>query len=402
MILLIVTLLLVCHIFFTIKLKFIQRYTLSGIKYTFSRKENEQGIGTYSAFAAALGTTVGPGNIVGVAVAISAGGVGSIFWMWVCGVLSMSTKYAESYLALKYADNGVGGTMTLLKTLNKPTLSLIWTLACAACGLFMGAAVPSSSLAAVLPFDNWQSGVVLAFLTIVTISLGFNGIAKISSLLVPIMSISFLGFCIFIIFDNVSLVPAILKQIFCEAFDISSLFGGTMGAAVKSGVTRGLYSNESGLGSGGVLAAESGDKNIVKCSLSAMTTAFWDTVVMCSITGIAFALCGAKLGDNPNIAVKSTFASYPFGSLFLSVSMSLFVFATVIGWYYVARRVLLYSFKSTDLYDAAFAALVFFGAVLPPSFLWSAADTLNVFMLLPSLYTLIRLSNKINLYITNK
>lgn len=159
-----VFILMLCHLFFTFKLRFIQRYTFKGIKYSFSPKQNgtEKGIGTYAAFAAALGTTIGPGNITGVAVAISGGGPGAVFWMWVCGLLAMPTKYAESYLALKYTqkrgDSEIGGTMVLLGRLGCRRTAVFWSVFCALGGLFMGAAVPSRSLASALPADDWLTG----------------------------------------------------------------------------------------------------------------------------------------------------------------------------------------------------------------------------------------------------
>lgn len=395
-------LLLLTHIFFTVKLKVIQRHTFTGIKYTFSKKDGASGIGTYRAFASALGTTIGPGNIVGVAVAVSAGGTGAVLWMWLCGILSMSTKYAESYLALKYSDNGVGGTMVLLKKINARRLSILWTLACAAGGLFMGASVPSSSLALSIPLPPIVTGTFLALLTLVTVSLGFDGISKVCSLVVPVMSGVFLLFCLYITADNIELLPRAFADMFKGAFTVDGVLGAGLGLAAKNGIARGLYSNESGLGSGGVLAAESGDKNIELASLSAMTTAFWDTVVMCAVTGTAFAVTGAGYDTPAKTVMANAFERYSIGPTVLAFSMTLFVFATVVGWYYIAKRTLTYSFKNSWFYDALYIGAVFFGALAPPDILWASADAVNTVMLLPSLYVLFRMSNKINLYIKDK
>lgn len=389
-----------CHVYFTFKLRLVQRHTLKGIRYTFHPEKSTSGIGTYAAFASALGTTIGPGNITGVAVAVSMGGVGAVLWMWICGVLAMSTKYAESCLALKYRDNGVGGTMVLLRLLGNRRLSVFWSVFCALGCLFMGAAVPVSSLAGTLPLPRAVTGAVITVFVIITVSFGFGGISKVCSLLVPVMSAVFLLFSLFIIAVNASEIPNAISRMFSEAFSFSALAGGGLGVAVREGVTRGLYSNESGLGSGGVLAAESGDKNITLGALSAMTTVFWDTVVMCAVTGVMLAVTGAKRGDDPDVILHTAFNT-PVGNVLLPLSMTCFVFATVIGWYYIAKRVLTYSFKKTALFDVMFISACFFGAVVTQKYLWRVSDAVNILMLLPSLYTLVRMKDKINLYINN-
>lgn len=404
-----VFILMFCHLFFTFRLKFIQRHVFRGIKYSFSPKSGSGGIGTYSAFAAALGTTIGPGNITGVALAISCGGPGAVFWMWVCGILAMPTKYAESFLALKYTQkhggSEIGGTMVLLDGLGCKRTAALWSLFCAAGGLFMGAAVPSRALSSALPLPEWCTGAALALLIILTVSCGLNGIAKVSGLLVPVMSAGFLAASICVIVSGAPLLPRAVRDILSGALSFKSAGAGAVGAAVKSGITRGLYSNESGLGSGGILAAESGDKNTGMSALAAMTTTFWDTVVMCAVTGVMFVMNGAAVGCDADMTVRGSFSALPFGDILLWSSMSLFVFATMIGWYYLAKRALQYLFSKSAWYDAAFIAAAFFGAVLPSEALWGAADILNFAMLLPSVFVLLKMSDKIeniNLYIRNK
>ncbi len=391
-----VYILLLCHIYFCIKTRFVQRHTLTGIRYSLF----ENAGGTYAAFAAALGTTIGPGNIVGVAVAIQTGGAGSVFWMWLCGVLSMATKYSESYLCLKYKEN-VGGPMVLLKQNGSKPLALLWSVLCALAGLFMGAAVPSGALSGTLGFAPWITGSVIAFFTLITVSFGVKGISKVCSYLVPIMSLGFILLCAIAVIINIDALPVALLKILKGAFLPKAALGGGIGAAIKSGVTRGLYSNESGLGSGGILAAESNDENTELSSLSAMTTAFWDTVVMCALCGVVFVMGGADFGAEPILAIKSAFCKIPFSDAFLSLSMTMFVFATIIGWYYIARRALEFIKLPTIAYDILYVVFVFFGAVTTIS-LWQIADTLNFLMLVPSMYIFIRLSFKNNLYILNK
>ncbi len=404
-----VFILLFCHLYFSFRLGFIQKHTFKGIKYSFCRKPDSSGIGTYRAFAAALGTTIGPGNITGVAVAISSGGPGAVFWMWVCGILAMPTKYAESYLAMKYAkkykDGQMGGTMIILDKLGFFRTAAAWSVFCALGGLFMGAAVPARSLASALPVPQWLTGAGLSLLLILTISCGLSGISKVSGLLVPVMSAGFLTASIIVIVLDIGQFPAAVKAILSNALSLKSAGAGALGAAIKSGITRGLYSNESGLGSGGILAAESGDRNIGLGALSAMTTTFWDTVVMCAVTGIMYVMAGARIGSDADATVSATFSTLPSGQILLWTSMLLFVFATAIGWYYLAKRAVQYISPHSSWYDIAFIAAAFFGTVLPSEFLWKAADAVNFAMLLPSVFTLFKLSDKIeniNLYIQRK
>lgn len=385
-----------CHIYFTVKLRFVQRYTFKGIRHTFKPSSKQNGIGTYSAFAAALGTTVGAGNITGVAVAISTGGAGSVFWMWLSGILAMSTKYAESYLAV---TNGT--VSTVLKKIGRRRLSFFWILVCGLAGLLMGSAVPSNSLASAVPIPNFLTGVLLSLAVAVTVSFGVSGISKIADMLVPVMTLVFCGYCIAVTAVNITSLPAIFRLIIGEAFSRKALVGGTLGTCIKCGITRGLYSNESGLGSGGVLAAESGDSDSVMSSLSAMTTVFWDTVVMCALTGVMFLSVGDTNGKSATQIMTDAFYIFPIGRFILPLCMTLFVFASIIGWYYIAHRVLSERFKNTAVYDIMFVISVFSGALLPQTPLWRMADGVNILMLLPSLYVLIKMSDKI-LYIKNK
>lgn len=397
-------LLLMCHLYFTFKTGFIQRYALKGIKYTFTPKKTESGIGTYAAFAAALGTTIGPGNITGVAVAISAGGAGAVFWMWLCGILAMPTKYAESFLAIRHKRE-YGGTMVLLDTLGNKKTAVIWAFTCAVGGLTMGAAVPSRSLSDVLPVSGAVTGTLLSVLVMLTVCFGVGCIANISSFLVPIMSVGFIAACIAVIVINIHALPHAVVQIIKGALSIRSVGAGAVGAAVKSGITRGLYSNESGLGSGGILAAESGDSDTVMSALASMTTVLWDTVIMCALTGVVFIINGAGRGCNAAYSVCNAFSGLPFGNIIMQASLALFVFATSIGWYYIAKRAVSFACENTLWYDMLYITASFAGALLPESILWSIADIINLIMLLPSLYVLIKMSGEIrniNLYIRNK
>ena len=397
------------HIYFTVRFKFIQRYTFKGIKYSLTPDKTSSGVGTYSAFAAALGTTIGPGNIVGVALAISVGGPGSIFWMWLCGVLAIATKYAESYLAIKYRQKDgeggyTGGVMYILKKLGHIKTAKFWAWLCLIVGLGMGCMVPANSLSVMLEsqyaIPGWITGAVLAFMVALVIVCGFKGISKVCDFLVPIMSIGFMICCLCVIALNYNKIFDSFLLIFKGAFMPASIAGGGLGAAIKSGITRGLYSNESGMGSGAVLAAQAGDDNIEMSALAASTTTFWDTVVMCVVTAIAFICSGAYYDSNTGNMAYKAFSTLPYGDIFLSLAMAMFVFATIIGWYCIAGRAVEFLFKTQLLYKICYIIFIFWGAILNVSAVWDFADIANAIMIVPSLYCLFKLKRDITFKIT--
>ncbi len=379
-----VYLLFAVHIYFCIKTGFAPKYTLRGIRYSFSG-----GGGTYSAFAKALGTTVGPGNITGVAFAVSSGGAGAVFWMWISGIIAMATKYAESYFCLKYRQNGIGGPMVLLDRAGYKKTSHMWVILCVFAGLLMGGAVPSYALADTLPLPRIASGIMLGILVIFAISKGVDGISKITSLVVPVMSVGFIFLCALLLFSDMDGAKNAIRKIIKEAFDFRALYGGGMGLAIKCGVTRGLYSNESGLGSGGVLASDVEDTDLYKNSLAAMTTCFWDTCVMCALTGVVFVAYGGNIGCDSKALLLNAFSGY---RIFLGISMFLFVYATVLGWYSVARLTLGYATPRHLLFDFLFVTAVAVGAISPEKLLWNAADSVNMLLLLPSVFIFIKYS----------
>ncbi len=372
------------HIYFCVKTRFVPRYTLRGIRYSLSGGE-----GAFSAFMQALGTTVGPGNITGVAVAISAGGAGAVFWMWLSGIIAMSTKYAESYFCLKYRTEKCGGPMVLLAREGYTSTAKLWVILCVVAGMLMGGAVPSSALADTFSCPRIISGALLTLFVIFAIFFGTKGISKICSFIVPVMSVGFIFLCLVLLFSDIGATKSAVVKIFTEAFDLRALFGGGMGLAVKSGITRGLYSNESGLGSGGVLASSVPSADPHKNALAAMTTCFWDTCVMCALTGVVFVAQGGALGCDSKALLLDTFSH---SRLFLSVSMALFVYATVLGWYSVARLSLVYLSPRRRLFDFCFILSVFVGALIPARVLWGMADGVNMLMLLPSVFIFIKLS----------
>lgn len=397
------------HLYFTYRILFIQRYTFKGIKYSLKPDKSSGGVGTYSAFAAALGTTIGPGNIVGVAIAISVGGPGAIFWMWLCGILAIATKYAESYLAIKYRQKDAegtftGGVMYILKSLGHLKTAKFWAWLCLIVGLGMGCMVPANSLSVMLEskygISSWITGAVLAFTVALVIVCGFKGISKVCDFLVPIMSIGFMVCCLAVIILNYKSIPHSINIIFKGALTPEGIAGGGIGAAIKSGITRGLYSNESGMGSGAVLAAQAGDDNIEMSALAASTTTFWDTVVMCVITGVAFICSGAYNDSSTGAMAYNAFSVLLYGDIFLSIAMAMFVFATIIGWYCIAGRAVEFLFRTQTVYKTLYIIFIFWGAVLNVSIVWDFADIANAVMVIPSLYCLFKLKNEVAFKIT--
>jgi len=309
--------------------------------------------------------------------------------MWLSGIIAMSTKYAESYFCLKYRTEKCGGPMVLLAREGYTSTAKLWVILCVIAGMLMGGAVPSSALADTFSCPRIISGALLTLFVIFAIFFGTKGISKICSFIVPVMSVGFIFLCLVLLFSDIGATRAAVVRIFTEAFDLRALFGGGMGLAVKSGITRGLYSNESGLGSGGVLASSVPSADPHKNALAAMTTCFWDTCVMCALTGVVFVAGGGTFGCDSKALLLNTFSH---SRLFLSVSMALFVYATVLGWYSVARLSLVYLSPRRRLFDFCFILSVFVGALIPARVLWGMADGVNMLMLLPSVFIFIKLS----------
>ena len=304
-------LLLGTHIFLTFRLRFIQRYLGKAIKLSVQRSHEGSGdISQFGALTTALAATIGTGNIVGVATAIAAGGPGAVLWMWLTGVFGIATKYSEALLSVKYrikTKDGLmaGGPMYVLERgMKQKWLGVIFAIFTAISAFGIGNMVQANSISTMVNetfrIAPWITGLLMAVLTAFVILGGIKSIAKVCEALVPFMAIFYVGGCLILLLMNASGIPATIQLIFQSAFTGHAMFGGFAGAtmkeAIRYGVARGLFSNESGLGSAPIVAAAAQTKNPVRQALVSSTGTFWDTVVVCAMTGLVLVNSGEGQG----------------------------------------------------------------------------------------------------------
>ncbi|MBI2441522.1 MAG: sodium:alanine symporter family protein [Lentisphaerae bacterium] len=406
-----IVLLLGTHIYLTIRLKFIQRYLGRAIKISFSRKAEGPGdISQFGALMTALAATVGTGNIVGVASAVAAGGPGAVLWMWLTGVFGIATKYAEALLAVKYRiiepDGAMaGGPMYVLERgLGQKWLGILFAVFTAIAAFGIGNMVQANSITVLMQetfnVAPWISGAVMTILAAAVILGGIRSIARACQVLVPFMAVFYVLGCLIILVINYQLILPSIILILKSAFSGQAAIGGFIGAGVKEamrfGVARGLFSNESGLGSAPIVAAAAQTKTPVRQALVSCTGTFWDTVVICAITGLVIVsssewtrgLSGAAL-------TKSAFSAIPYiGPLVLTVGLATFVFSTILGWSYYGEKAVEYLFspRAVQPYRYLWIAAVMVGSVATLSSVWSFADITNGFMAIPNLVALIWLT----------
>lgn len=418
------------HVFFTIRTGFIQRKLPLAIKLTFTRdKESEGDISQFGALATSLSATVGTGNIVGVATAILAGGPGAVLWMWLTGILAIATKYAETFVAVKYRvkdDKGdmLGGAMYAWKRAFKKNGKTPWW-ALLGAGVFailgttatlgIGSAVQANAVTSVITsnfpgVDPLIIGIVIVIMVAVVILGGIKVITRVCEFLTPFMIIAYCLGCIVILCINWAYIwPAICLIVEC-AFTPTAAFGGMVGSgvmmALRFGVARGLFANESGMGSAPILAAAAKTKNPARQALVSMTSTFWDTVVICLLTGLVLI---STMIANPGIAESGmiekgaeltslAFATIPiFGTPLLIMGMLLFSYSTMLGWSYYGNRCITYLFgtKAIKPYQIVFIIALFLGAVGIGDTVWIFADITNALMVVPNLIVVLLLSSVI-------
>ncbi len=402
------------HLFLTFRLGFIQKHTFLGIRLSLSTdKEGKGDISQFGSLMTALAATIGTGNIVGVATAIASGGPGAVLWIWLTGVFGIATKYGEAVLSVKYRQTNAkgemcGGPMYVLEHGMKCRwLGIVFAALCAIASFGIGNMVQANSVA-VLAHDayhvpRWVTGLILSSLTALVILGGIRSISRISEKLVPFMAISFMLGCIILLIINAKNVPSSLELIFKSAFTGQAAIGGFLGAGVKEairfGIARGLFSNESGMGSAPIVAAAAQTKSPVEQGLVSATGTFWDTVVMCAITGVAFVSSGVwTQGLNGAALSKAAFDQIPvLGPFFLTLGLATFVFATIIGWAYYGEKSMEYlaGTKAIQPYRYAWVAAAFVGSIASLSSVWNLADVLNGFMVIPNVLTLLVLNGVI-------
>lgn len=396
------------HIFLTIRLKFIQRFIGKAIKISLSRKKEGEGdISQFGALTTALAATIGTGNIVGVATAVASGGPGAVLWMWLTGVFGIATKYSEALLSVKYrvtTKDGLmaGGPMYVLeKGMNNKFLAIIFAAFTAVTAFGIGNMVQANSISTLVQetfnISPWITGGLMTILTAVVILGGIKSIANVCEKLVPFMAIFYVLGCLIILILNFSTLPQTFKLIFESAFTGQAAIGGFLGAgvreAIRFGIARGLFSNESGLGSAPIVAAAAQTKNPVRQALVSSTGTFWDTVVVCAMTGLVVVNSNEWIkGLNGASLTKEAFSDLPvIGPIVLTVGLLTFVFSTILGWSYYGEKAAEYLFgtKITKPYRWLWVVFVMIGSVLSLKAVWSFADITNALMAIPNLISLI-------------
>jgi len=377
------------------------------------RKEDSDEPGDITHFQAlmtAMAATVGTGNIAGVATAIAIGGPGALFWMWITGLVGMATKYAEAILAVKYREvdeNGemCGGPMYYIsKGLNMPWLGTMFAVFASIAAFGIGNMVQANSVAdaveATFHIPFWVTGVTLMALSAIVILGGIKSIAKVTSLLVPIMIVFYVAAALFIIFSHISEVPAAIGFIVKQAFNPTAAVGGFAGAtimmAIRFGVARGVFSNESGLGSAPIAAAAAQTKTPGAQALVSMTQTFIDTILVCTMTGLVLVLTGVWSNGQTGAELTTTAfnAGIPGGGYIVTLGIILFAYSTILGWCYYGEKSIEYLFgvKSILPYRIVFILFIGVGSVAKLSLVWNISDTLNGLMAIPNLIGLILLT----------
>ena len=403
-------------LYLTLRLGFLQiRYLPRALRYLFQRDANK-GKGDVSSFAAlctALAATIGTGNIVGVATAVQAGGPGAIFWMWLVALLGMATKYAECLLAVKYRvrdRNGfmAGGPMYYIERgLGLKWLARLFAVFGVLVAFFGIGTFPQVNAITHAMQDTFNipiiiTAAVVTLLVALIILGGVKRIATASSLIVPFMAIFYVSVSIVILAINYDKLPAAIELVIHSAFEPQAALGGAVGftvmKAIQSGVARGIFSNESGLGSAPIAAAAAQTKEPVRQGLISMTGTFLDTIIVCTMTGLVLVITGAW--SNPELAGASVtnyaFAQglgTSFGATVVTIGLLFFAFTTILGWCYYGERCFVYlvGIRGIRLYRWIFIILVGTGSFLTLDVIWILADIVNGLMAFPNLVALIGL-----------
>ncbi len=413
-------LLLLTGLYLTIRLRGIQFTKLWHSLYLGLIVRTEPGaegdISHFQALMTALAATVGTGNIVGVATAIALGGPGALFWMWMTGLVGMATKFAEAMLSVKYRttdENGeqAGGPMYYLanaiswKPLGK-VLGFLFAVFASVAAFGIGNMVQAHSVADSLRnsfgIPVWVSGVVIAICAGAVILGGIKSIGRFTGFFVPFMIVAYMAAAGLILMLNIDKIPGALALIFESAFSGTAATGGFAGAAmaqaIRFGVARGIFSNESGLGSAGIAAAAAQTRHPVRQALVSMTQTFIDTIVVCSMTGVALIVTGAwSSGLNGAPLTQLAFTTGlggEWGGWVVTICLAMFAFSTILGWSYYGEKSIefLLGVRAIFPYRLAFVVAVYFGAVQKLDFVWTLSDVMNGLMALPNLIGLLFLS----------
>lgn len=405
------------HLFLTFRLRFPQRHIFRAIKLSFQKDKDAAGeVSQFGALMTALAATIGTGNIVGVGTAIALGGPGAVFWCWLTGVFGIATKYGEGLLAIKYRIRSKDGRMlggpmyALERGLGMKWLAVLFALFTALASFGIGSTVQANAISTlsqnVFGVQPIVIGGIITILASAVIIGGVKSISKVCEMLVPLMAVLYILGCVAILVINSDFVVPAIKLIVQSAFTPSAAGGGLAGAAImkaaRYGIARGLFSNESGLGSAPIVAAAAKTSNPVRQALVSSTGTFWDTVVICAITGIVIVSSILAYPDidiaNGGVLTTMAFSKIPvIGAPLLAFGSLTFAFSTILGWSYYGERAVEYlaGKKYLTLYRILFLITVYLGAVVSLDLVWNLADIFNALMALPNLISLILLSGVI-------
>jgi AGCS family alanine or glycine:cation symporter len=405
-------LLLGTHVYLTIRLRFIQVYIGKAIRLSLARSREGKGdISQFGALTTALAATIGTGNIVGVATAIAAGGPGAVFWLWLTGVFGIATKYAEAVLSVKYrittkSGSMAGGPMYVLERgMNCRWLGLVFALLTTIAAFGIGNMVQANSVAAMVRetfgVPQWITGITITAMTALVILGGIKSIAAWCERLVPVMAVLFVVGAVILLILRYETIPDAFRLILSGAFTGQAAVGGFLGVTVREaaryGIARGLFSNESGLGSAPIVAAAAQTKNPVRQALVSSSGTFWDTVVVCALTGLVIVNSGRWVDGHDGAALtKAAFEGMSFvGPILLSMSLLTFVFSTILGWSYYGEKATEYLFGPAAVkpYRWIWVAAVMVGSLSTLRAVWSFADVANALMVIPNVISLFVLTN---------
>ncbi|MDD3360741.1 MAG: sodium:alanine symporter family protein [Hespellia sp.] len=422
-------------VFLTVRLQFLPWRNLGyAIKSTLSKEARTKKRGTgdispFSALTTALAATIGTGNIVGVATAMVAGGPGALVWMWISALFGLSSKFTECMLAIKYREVNEKGEMsggpmyTMKKAFKNKTFGAVmgWLFALFAViasfgiGNLTQANSISSALNTTFGISTIVTGVILTIFALIIIVGGIQYISKVSSIVVPFMAIFYVIAGLIVIIGNISNLPAGVAMIFKMAFSVQAVGGGLCGSitaammnAMRFGVARGVFSNEAGMGSAAITAAAATTDNPVRQGYINMTGTFWDTIVVCTITGLAIASSGVLGTIDPATGELLTGASLTIaafstvlggaGGWLVSIGITLFAFSTILGWEYHGEKAFEYLFqthKYNMIYRIVFSLIVYIGATTALDIVWNFSDIANALMAIPNLICILILSGSV-------
>lgn len=422
-----IILLLGTHLFLTVRLRFPQRHILKAIRLSVRKDKGAEGdVSQFGALVTALAATIGTGNIVGVGTAIALGGPGAVFWCWLTGILGMATKYGEGLLAIKYRVSDSRGRMqggpmyALERGLGMGWLGVLFALFTAVASFGIGSTVQANAISTmsqnVFGLQPVVIGGIVTILASMVIVGGVKNIAKVCTALVPLMALLYIVGCIVILCMNAGFVWPAVKLICSSAFNPAAAGGGFAGGSImlaaRFGIARGLFSNESGLGSAPIVAAAAKTKNPVRQALVSSTGTFWDTVVICAMTGVVIVSSILAFPDisfeNGGELTTKAFSKIPYiGAPLLAFGSLTFAFSTILGWSYYGERAVEYVAGKpglkrivkprtmVNLYRGLFLVTVYLGAVVSLDLVWNLADIFNALMAIPNLISLVLLSGVI-------